>query len=424
MRSLNRSGRRYALLDIETTEPLLPICPSPHISGVAVLVRRKGRPVDFWMEELPKGACTPEDLMRRIGDKSGLRTLKACIRDEIRPPVQSTRLPSLTVAVCTRDRPEQLARCLKSLLSMEPSAFGVPVSMEILVIDNASSTAETRTLADSFPGVSNFLEPRPGLDFARNRALKEARGDLLAYVDDDVIVDPGWLAGLMEAWMEHPDAAAFTGQVLPYELATKAQILFEKRGGFRRGFDTIRYARKLDGHPAYPFSAGVFGTGANMAFQARILKRLNGFDEALDTGPPLPAAGDHDIFCRLIREGYAIVYKPELLAFHEHRRELKALLRQYWSWGLGVMALVDKWNQTDPIQRPKLRYLTRAWFSSRLRELAGCFIGKAPTPVYMVLAEIAGGIAGLMGGYARSVRRIDRIREQFPCSVEGESSKQ
>lgn len=421
MRSLNRSGRRYVLLDIETTEPLLPICPSPHVSGVAVLVRRKGRPVDFWMEELPKEVCTPEDLMRRIGEKSSLQTLKACIRDELKPPVRSTRLPSLTVAVCTRDRPEQLARCLKSLLSMETSAFGVPVSMDMLVIDNAPSTSETSTLADSLPGVSYFLEPRPGLDFARNRALKEARGDLLAYVDDDVIADPGWLAGLMEAWMEHPDAGAFTGQVLPYELATKAQILFELRGGFRRGFAPIRYGQALAGHPAYPFSAGVFGTGANMAFHTEVLKRLNGFDEALDTGPPLPAAGDHDIFCRLIRGGYAIVYKPEYLVFHEHRRELKALLRQYFSWGLGVMALVGKWHQKDPTQCRKLRYLIRAWFSSHLRELAGSFIGRAPIPVYMVLAEIAGGIAGLMGGYSRSVKRIERIRKQFPSSVEGES---
>jgi len=424
MKSLNRSGRRYALLDIETTKATPPLGLSSHMSGVAVLVRRKGRPVDFWMEELPKEVCTPEDLMRRIGDKSGLQTLKACIRDELRPPVRSTRLPSLTVAVCTRDRPKRLARCLKSLLSMETSAFGLSVSMEILVIDNAPSTSETSTLADSLPGVSYFLESRPGLDFARNRALKEAGGDLLAYVDDDVIADSGWLAGLMEAWMEHPDAAAFTGQVLPYQLSTKAQILFEKRGGFRRGFNTIRYAQKLDGHPAYPFSAGVFGTGANMAFRTRILKRLNGFDEALDTGPPLPAAGDHDIFCRLIRGGYSIVYKPEFLVFHEHRRELKALLRQYWSWGLGVMALAGKWQQTDPTQCRKLRYLIRAWFSSHLRELAGCFIGKGPIPVYMVLAEIAGGIAGLMGGYARSVRRIERIREQFPCAPKAQSRKQ
>jgi hypothetical protein len=74
----------------------------------------------------------------------------------------------------------------------------------------------------------------------------------------------------MEAWAENPDAAAFTGLVLPYELATDAQILFEQRGGFRRGFEKIRYGQVLPGNPytlwsrnlwsglQYGFSAGNF----------------------------------------------------------------------------------------------------------------------------------------------------------------------
>ncbi len=409
-----RPGRTYALFDIEVTQPLPSVPVSRHVSGVGVLVRRRGRPVHFWMEELRKNnVFTARELGLRIREKSSVRLLQTCIRDELKLPVRCTRLPSLTVAVCTRDRPEQLARCLKSLLDIEPSAFGLPVSREILVIDNAPSTRDTRDLASSLPGIRYILEPRPGLDFARNRALKEARGDLLAFIDDDVVVDTGWLTGLMEAWIEHPDAAGFTGQVLPYELATEAQIIFEQRGGFRRGFDTIRYGQTLDGHPAYPCSAGIFGTGANMAFQRRILNILNGFDEALDTGPPLPAAGDQDIFYRLIRRGYSIVYKPGFLVFHEHRRELKALLRQYWSWGLGVMALVDKCCQTDPAQGPKLRYLIRTWFSSRLSELTSSLLGAAHVPFYMVLAEMAGGMVGLMGEYSRSVRRVERIQSQF-----------
>ncbi|MFP4088195.1 MAG: glycosyltransferase family 2 protein, partial [Desulfobacteraceae bacterium] len=253
-----------------------------------------------------------------------------------------------------------------------------------------------------------------GLDFARNRALIEARGDLLAFIDDDVVVDSGWLAGLMEAWVQYPDAAAFTGQVLPYDLATPAQIIFEQRGGFRRGFDTVCYGRDLAGHPAYPYNAGIFGTGANVAFKRSVLKRLNGFDEALDTGPPLPAGGDHDIFCRLIRGGYQIVYEPSFLVFHEHRRDRKALLRQYWSWGLGVMALADKWRGKDPSAQPKIRYLIRAWFREHLSELISALTGRTYVPVYMLLAEMAGGMAGLMGEYARSKRRIERIRRRFP----------
>ncbi len=409
------SNDRYALLDIEITDPLPKTHIPENVSGIAVLVRRKGRPIHFWMASLNRGhRITRWELARKISRKSGTRILKASIREELMPCVSIKHLPSLTVAICTRDRPAQLARCLKSLQTLNLSSFEDPVSLDILVVDNAPTTNATQRLASAAPHLRYVIEPRPGLDFARNRAIKEAQGELLAFIDDDVVVDSGWLAGLAAAWMEYPDAAGFTGQVLPYELATKAQVIFEKRGGFRRGFDTICFGRTLEGHPAYPMSAGIFGTGANMAFQTHILKRLNGFDEALDTGPPLPAAGDHDIFYRLIQNGYAIVYQPEFLVFHQHRRDLIALLRQYWSWGMGVMALADKWRQTEPASRSKLRYLIRTWFASRFSELFSSLLRKTQVPLYMLLAETAGGIFGLTGAYSRSMKRIERIRKQFP----------
>ncbi|MDZ7697207.1 MAG: glycosyltransferase [Deltaproteobacteria bacterium] len=407
--------KKYVLLDIEALQPIPAMSIPENASGMAVLVRLKSRPVDFWMEPLPKDKpFTSRELIGWINRKSSISLLKARIRDELTPPVKCTRLPSLTVAICTRDRPRQLARCLKSLLRIERAAFGVPVSSSILVVDNAPSTKVTQALVESVPGVDYTMEPRPGLDFSRNRALKEAQGDLLAFIDDDVVVDGGWLEGLMAAWIEYPDAAAFTGQVLPYELATAAQVLFEQRGGFRRGFDTICYGQTLPGHPEYPLNAGVFGTGANMAFQRHILNQLNGFDEALDTGPPLPAGGDHDIFYRLIREGHQIVYKPAFLVFHDHRRERKALIQQYWSWGLGVMALADKWRHKNPTERPRIRYLVRAWFGLRFSELIFAVLRRKPFPFYMILTEMAGGMVGIMGEYRRSIKRIHRVRKQFP----------
>ena len=101
--------------------------------------------------------------------------------------------------------------------------------------------------------------------------LEAAKGELLTHLDDDVVVDRGWLSGLAEAWAENPDAAGFTGLVLPLELATEAQILFEQRGGFRRGFEKIRYGRSLPGNPLYPCGPGIFGAGANMAFRWDVL---------------------------------------------------------------------------------------------------------------------------------------------------------
>ena len=108
-------------------------------------------------------------------------------------------------------------------------------------------------------GARYVLEPRPGLNFARNRAIAEARGALLAFLDDDVVVDRHWRRGLAEAVGENPDAVAFTGLVLPLELATRAQVIFEQRGGFRRGFEKIRYGARLPGNPLYPQGPGYLG---------------------------------------------------------------------------------------------------------------------------------------------------------------------
>jgi len=149
-----------------------------------------------------------------------------------------------------------------------------------------------------------------------------------------------------------------------------------------------------------------------MVFQKHILEHLHGFDEALDTGPPLPAAGDHDIFYRLIRAGHTIVYAPDILVFHEHRRALWSLTRQYWSWGLGVMTFMDKIRRTDPALRKTQRYLIRIWFAQHVTELMAGMLPQTSIPSYMVLAEMAGGMLGMLGGYDRSVKRMDRIRKQ------------
>ncbi len=408
----------YSIFDIEVAEPLPALTTRLEDTGAAYLVRFGGRPVGFWMEALPGGTTlAPADLARRIGRHAGSKLLSERMRAELAPPATPDRLPALTVAVCTKDRPDEAARCLDALLALEPSALGLPVALEVLVVDNAPSDARTRTLVAARPEVRYVREPRPGLNFARNRALREATGELLAFLDDDVTVDRTWLTGLMRAWTEHPDAAAFTGLVLPYELATEAQILFERHGGFRRGFDTRRfYGQTRPGKPHYPRGSGEFGAGANMAFRRDVLETLDGFDEALDTGAPLPGGGDLDIFYRVVRAGYPLVYAPQYLAYHRHRRDLSGLRRQYESWGRGFMAFVVKSYRTDPSQRPKLRGIVQWWFKYQLWQLQKSLRGRHILPPEMILAELRGGVVGLLGEYPRSLRRIERIRQQVAAA--------
>lgn len=400
----------YTITDIEVTQPLPTLEVSGSGAGIALLLRRKERPIGFVMKGLPaSNLITPENLAQIIAQEAGAKILQENIREELTAFEHQIPFPSLTVAICTKDRPENLARCLQSLLNLQAPAS----EWEILVIDNAPSNERTKEIVASFPRVRYVREAKPGLNFARNCALSSANGELLAYLDDDVVVDRKWLEGLMEAWAENPDAAAFTGLVLPYELATEAQILFEQRGGFRRGFEKIRYGQILPGNPLHPCGAGIFGAGCNMTLRRNILLKIGGFDEALDTGATLPGGGDLDIFYRVIRAGYPLVYEPKYLVFHQHRQEYAKLHRQYWTWGLGFMAFVVKSYQSDPPQRSQLRRLIYWWFKDQLKQLKNSLRGHHVLPPTMILAELWGGIVGILGEYPRSLRRVEEIRRQF-----------
>lgn len=399
----------YTITQIEVTEPLPTVSLSELDTGIALVVRRNDKPIGFIMQALPANSIlSPDDLGELIVKEVGSKILQESIKEELTKPSSCQPL-SLTIAICTKDRPDNLARCLNSLLLLQP----VIQSLEILVVDNAPSDDRTQALVASLPQVRYVREPMPGLDFARNQALKSASCEILAFIDDDVTVDRKWLSGLLEAWTENPDAGAFTGLVLPYELETQAQILFEQRGGFRRGFEKIRYGQTLPGNPLYPCGAGSFGAGCNMAFRREVLLKIGGFDEALDTGAPLPGGGDLDIFYRVIRAGYPLVYEPQYLVYHQHRREYAKLRRQYWSWGLSLMAFAVKSYHSDPSHRALLVRLVGWWLKDQLRQFKSSLKGSHVLPPDLLLAEIWGSIVGLLGEYPRSLRRVEKIRRQF-----------
>jgi GT2 family glycosyltransferase len=400
----------YLLRELEITQPLPTLTLSQTDTGVALVVRRHDRAIGFLMREFaPNSTLDSDTIAQWIAAEVGAKILQESIRDELIPNSQPEGLPTLTVVICTKDRPEDLARCLQHLLALQGDS---PV-FELLVVDNAPSDAQTEMLVAMLPTVRYVQEPKPGLDFARNRALQTVETELLAFIDDDVAVDRGWLAGLQSAISAYPEAVAFTGLVLPYELATDAQVLFEQAGGFRRGFETIYYGQSMPNNSLYPCGSGIFGAGCNMAFRREVILQLGGFDEALDTGAPLPGGGDLDIFYRVVRAGYPLVYEPRYLVFHRHRREYEKLRRQYWSWGLGMMAFVVKSCQTDPELRPRMRELIRWWFKDQFKQLRDSLTrDQRILPPAMVLAQLWGGIQGLMGEYARSLKRIEQIRRQ------------
>ncbi len=403
----------YKLIDIELSEPLAPIELSADQTGVGLIARWRGRLIAFEMIERPAGSVlSAESLKALVKERFAERILVAKLEEELkaRLPANEATLPSLSIAICTKDRALRLSRLLRSLDRVrDESPFRF---VEIIVVDNASVDTATREAVESFRDIRYVFEPKAGLDFARNSALHAAWGDIIAYLDDDVVVDRNWLAGLAKACRDNPGVGGFTGLVLPFRLDTEAQIFFERRGGFGRGFARREFHKARFDNPLHPVGAGILGAGCNMAFDRSLLIELSGFDEALDTGAPLPGGGDLDIFYRVLRSGRPMIYEPEYAVYHEHRETIPQLRRQYWTWGLGMMAFLVKSYRTDGMMRARHRAMVRWWFFDQLKALIRAARRLRGHELRFGIAELWGGIYGLAGEYDRSRARIRSIRER------------
>ena len=401
----------YRLIEIELSKPPQAIEITPEQNGVGLVARWHDRLVGFAMVARPPGAPLSVEELRALADQHfATRVLVAKVEGELSAGTgPDAELPSLSIAICTKDRAQRLSRLLDSLEAVRKnSPFG---ALEIVVVDNASGDSATRETVGRYAGVRYVFEPKAGLDFARNTALRAATGALITYLDDDVVVDRNWLAGLAKACRDNPTAGGFTGLVLPYRLDTEAQIYFERRGGFGRGFYRNEFRGARFDNPLHPIGAGVLGAGCNMAFERNLLVSLGGFDEALDTGGPLPGGGDLDIFYRVLRSGRTMVYEPEFAVYHEHRETIPQLRRQYWSWGLGMMAFLTKSRRSDHELRPQHGAMVRWWFVDQAKALARAIRDLRGRDINFGVAEIWGGIRGLAGEYDRSRSRVQTIRE-------------
>jgi GT2 family glycosyltransferase len=244
-------------------------------------------------------------------------------------------------------------------------------------------------------------EPRPGLDWARNRAIAEATGEVVAFADDDVTVDRGWLQALAAAFGTDETVAAVTGLVLPAELQTEAQVLFERYRSFARGFTPRRVAPEGSRPLASRYgAAGDYGTGANMAFRRSLFTRIGPFDPALDVGTPTRGGGDLDMFFRVLKEGHVLVYEPRAIVRHRHRRSMEGLRSQIADHGVSFSAYIVRNALRYPDERLAFARLAGWWWAKTafrtlwpkaspagalrrlgLAELRGCIVGLTRYPV-------------------------------------------
>ncbi|MFB4423921.1 glycosyltransferase family 2 protein [Streptomyces sp. QL37] len=359
---------------------------------IFALVRLRGRPVGTVVGRVGAGDDPASVLAEQAADEIG-------VPDALeRPP--AGEVPRATVVVATRERPAQLARALDSLLAQDHPDF------ETVVVDNAPVTGATRDLVTSAyagRGVRYVREPVPGLAVAHNRGLLAAEAGIVAFTDDDVIADPHWLSALTRPFGEDPALACATGLILPARLSTPAQILLESHGGFAKGFAARRYdpAHPPADEPLFPFTAGRFGSGANMAFRAGALKAVGGFDPATGTGTAAKGGDDLYAFVRLLAEGHPLHYTPDAIVWHHHRERWEDLCGQAYGYGAGLTACLTALLVRRPALLPSLL--------ARLpRGLAHALTMTAPRAI----DAAGGGVPGAHGAYTypwpRHLSRLER----------------
>ena len=296
---------------------------------------------------------------------------------------------------------------------MHSSRLEYPAALlDLVVVDNAPANDQTRQLVGRYPSIRYVVEPRPGLDWARNRAIAEARGEIVAFTDDDVSVDVGWAAAIGRLFQADPAIEAVTGLIVADEMDVESQSLFEEYGGFGRGFereyfrvDTAAGEKAARRHAG----AGRFGAGANMAFRRSVFERIGMFDPALDVGTPTNGGGDLEMFFRVLKEGGTLVYEPSAIVRHRHRRSYEALKTQLTNNGIGFYSYLVRSAQAYPDERAGILRLGTWWlYYWNLRRLGRSFVKPGEFPRDLILAELRGSFAGL-NKYARSKEQAARV---------------
>jgi len=423
------------VLEVELTEPLPRLDDDGRYGRAWMLVRLHTEPLGICVAPLTGPGMDPGQLAallwRKFGAAVGMRfaaaglpapdtlTADGLTADPAQWPYLRSRAavlasaPFISVVVCTRDRPEQIRKCLGRLAQQQYPRY------EVVVVDNAPTSDALRPVVESQSGngaeFRYCVEPRPGLSWARNAGIAAAGSDIIAFLDDDDEPDAHWLAALADGFARGEQIGSVGGIVLPARLDSAVEQLFEEVGGHSKGRGFARETFDKSGPQSPLFPLPPFGVGANMAFRRAALDRIGGFDVALGAGTPTSAGEDTLALTLVLLEGFEIIYEPSALMWHHHRKDMPSLNKQLHGYSVGLTAFYAA----------LLRHRPGAFFGLlRLLPMAGGYLrgrqeasggapgieDPSPEPPALVAELDRRALQGMLNGpraYLRS-RRVQR----------------
>ena len=244
---------------------------------------------------------------------------------------------SLSFIVCTRNGADRLPGTLDSIATASRDAPGT----ELVVVDNGSQDC-TATMVAAWSAraplsVTLLHEPRPGLAAARNAGIAAARGNLLAFTDDDCRLGPGYAANLLAHYKKDRAPVIRGGRV---ELGDPRDLPFTIK------IDLVPAVYDGISHP------GGFIHGCNMAMRRDVIARIGAFDPAFGAGAAFKAAEDTEYVYRAHRAGIDIEYVPDCLVYHHHgRRHQDDIARLARTYAEGNGALYAKYARDPQLLR-------------------------------------------------------------------------
>lgn len=307
----------------------------------------------------------------------------------------------VSVVICTNNRPSYLYKCLSDLKELKC------LPQEIIVVDNAPIDDKTKEVTSQFPGVIYVVESRKGLSNARNTGILNTTCPIVAFTDDDVLVHPLWVFRVWETF-QTDSIQAMTGLVIVESLKTEARFLFEKHWSFNMGYLEKSFDKNFL-HSSKAPPVWKIGAGANMAFRRTIFEEVGFFHELLGAGTS-GCSEDSEIWFRILAKGKVIQYNPKAIVYHTHRKTIKELKNQIFSYmrGFTVAAL---WQQK---QMPKFSYkyllffYLPYYFSTLLVKGFPGYNARYKT----IWVEIKGFISGLKFFYNEKNRPFFQVKKK------------
>jgi glycosyltransferase involved in cell wall biosynthesis len=221
-------------------------------------------------------------------------------------------MPEISIIVCTYNRDKYIKKTLDCLKDQSAN----PDSFEVIIIDN-NSTDQTASICTSFLQENQslnfhyFLEKDQGHTYARNRGIKEAKGDLLAFIDDDAFVQSDYVKNSIYSFNTHKEAVAIGGKINPvYESGQEpkwmSKFLLPLVAAIDMGSNVKQFGRYK------------FPIGANMIFRKEVFDKYGLFDVNLGRrgNDGLEGGDEKDVFDRLKKDDLTILYDPAIMVDH------------------------------------------------------------------------------------------------------------